>query len=268
MTIEIANRLCAYRKNSGMSQEELAEKVGVSRQAVSKWERGEASPDTDNLILLSRIYGVTLDELIKKDPNKEENAFGKSEDKSQKEEEKINMGSSGINIDDGNGDRVHVGWDGIRIEEDGNVKVSIGNENGVSIFSHNRPEKRWYRIWKGIPWPIICLIFYLIDGFVGGFGGWGHSWIIFLTVPLYYTLGEAIYKKNPEHFAYPVLMLVIYLIFGMYMGMWHPTWIVFVTVPFYYVICEFINKPSENTDDRDNNFRGYYSNRQRSFYGL
>ena len=65
MNIEIADRLLQYRKARGLSQEELAEKIGVSRQAVSKWERAEASPDTDNLISLAKIYGVTLDELFK-----------------------------------------------------------------------------------------------------------------------------------------------------------------------------------------------------------
>ena len=54
MNIEIANRLLQYRKRMGLSQEELAEKIGVSRQAVSKWERAEAAPDTDNLIELGR----------------------------------------------------------------------------------------------------------------------------------------------------------------------------------------------------------------------
>lgn len=64
MNIETANRLLNYRKQYGLSQQELAAKIGVSRQAVSKWERAEASPDTDNLIELAKIYGVTLDELI------------------------------------------------------------------------------------------------------------------------------------------------------------------------------------------------------------
>ncbi|MCH5279098.1 MAG: helix-turn-helix transcriptional regulator, partial [Christensenellaceae bacterium] len=49
MTLEIANRLIQMRKARGLSQESLAETIGVSRQAVSKWERAEASPDTDNL---------------------------------------------------------------------------------------------------------------------------------------------------------------------------------------------------------------------------
>ena len=64
MNVEIAERLAARRKQAGLSQEALAEKLGVSRQAVSKWERSESSPDTDNLIALARLYGVSLDELL------------------------------------------------------------------------------------------------------------------------------------------------------------------------------------------------------------
>ena len=64
MNIEIANRLLELRKKNGYSQEELANKLGISRQSVSKWERAEASPDTDNLILLAKIYNVSLDELL------------------------------------------------------------------------------------------------------------------------------------------------------------------------------------------------------------
>jgi transcriptional regulator with XRE-family HTH domain len=64
MNIDIANRLYEMRKKSGLSQEELAEKIGVSRQAVSKWERAEASPDTDNLILLAKLYSLSLDDLL------------------------------------------------------------------------------------------------------------------------------------------------------------------------------------------------------------
>ena len=64
MNIEIANRLRQMRNKNNLSQEELAAKIGVSRQAVSKWERAEASPDTENLILLARLYGVSIDELL------------------------------------------------------------------------------------------------------------------------------------------------------------------------------------------------------------
>ncbi|MGI5892176.1 MAG: helix-turn-helix domain-containing protein [Bacillota bacterium] len=65
MNIETANRLVQLRKKNNLSQEALAEKLGISRQAISKWERAEACPDIDNLLALSKIYDVSLDELIK-----------------------------------------------------------------------------------------------------------------------------------------------------------------------------------------------------------
>ena len=64
MNIEIANKLVELRKNHELSQEELAEKLGISRQAISKWERAESSPDTDNLIALAKLYDISLDELL------------------------------------------------------------------------------------------------------------------------------------------------------------------------------------------------------------
>lgn len=64
MNIEIANRLVELRKQNNLSQEALAEKLGISRQAVSKWERADASPDMDNLITLSKLYQISLDELL------------------------------------------------------------------------------------------------------------------------------------------------------------------------------------------------------------
>jgi transcriptional regulator with XRE-family HTH domain len=60
----LGSKLYELRKKSGLSQEAFAEKLGVSRQAVSKWECGASLPDTDNLITISKLYGVSLDELI------------------------------------------------------------------------------------------------------------------------------------------------------------------------------------------------------------
>lgn len=65
MNIEMADRLVELRRRANLSQEMLAEKVDVSRQAISKWERGEACPETDKLILLSELYGVSLDVLLR-----------------------------------------------------------------------------------------------------------------------------------------------------------------------------------------------------------
>ena len=57
--------LKAYRKKNGYTQDEIAEKLGVSRQAVAKWERGESVPDIESVVLLAGIFGVTVDVLIK-----------------------------------------------------------------------------------------------------------------------------------------------------------------------------------------------------------
>ena len=57
MNMDMATRLADRRRAAGLSQEALAEKLGVTRQAVSKWERSESSPDTDNLIALANLYG-------------------------------------------------------------------------------------------------------------------------------------------------------------------------------------------------------------------
>lgn len=72
MKMEIANRLYERRKACGLSQEQVATLLGVSRQAVSKWECADSSPDTDNLIALSRLYGVSMDDLLFSDVPMEE----------------------------------------------------------------------------------------------------------------------------------------------------------------------------------------------------
>lgn len=58
------NNLKKLRKEKNISQEQLAKKLNISRQAISKWESGKAYPDIDNLILLRNIFDISLDELI------------------------------------------------------------------------------------------------------------------------------------------------------------------------------------------------------------
>lgn len=60
-----SEKLKQLRKNGGISQEQLSEKIGVSRQTISKWESGEVLPDTENALLLSKLFGVSLDYLLK-----------------------------------------------------------------------------------------------------------------------------------------------------------------------------------------------------------
>ena len=63
--MDMASRIQNLRKANGISQEELADKVGVSRQAVSKWESGQSDPDIEKVITLSELFGVTTDYLLK-----------------------------------------------------------------------------------------------------------------------------------------------------------------------------------------------------------
>ncbi len=62
--MSFGKRIKQYRANLGLSQEQLAEKLGVSRQAITKWETGRGMPDVKNMIILAKIFHVTLDELI------------------------------------------------------------------------------------------------------------------------------------------------------------------------------------------------------------
>ena len=63
--MNIADRIQHLRKSRGISQEELAEQIGVSRQAVSKWESGQSTPDLEKIILLSDYFETTTDYLLK-----------------------------------------------------------------------------------------------------------------------------------------------------------------------------------------------------------
>ena len=62
--MSLGERIASYRKKAGYSQEGLAEQLGVSRQAVSKWETGEATPDAERIIALAKVLGVTTDALL------------------------------------------------------------------------------------------------------------------------------------------------------------------------------------------------------------
>lgn len=235
MNTEIANRLCAYRKHHGLSQEELADRIGVSRQAVSKWERTEASPDTDNLIRLSQIYGVTLDDLLYTDPG----AAPDSEPAEEAPQQDSVSFKNGIHIRSKDGDRVDIDHTGVHIFESDSHDEDELEEKYFDVL---RREKPWFRAWSKFPFPIVCVIAYLLMGFLIP-GTWGWGWIVFLAIPLYYTLGEAIASRNPHHFAYPVLVVVVYLLMGFFLHLWHPGWLVFLTIPLYYTL--FKNKDPE-----------------------
>ena len=283
MTLETANRLYELRKKHNLSQEELAEKLGVSRQAVSKWERSEASPDTDNIIALAKIYGLTLDELIygekevkeeaKEEAKEESNENTSSESKEnvcidiEDGEDKVKISSDGILVEEKNGNTVKINISGKIMEkvikkiedkiddddddenededddddEEEDVGVLLKKEDGHYKVQVKKTKVKT-RFWLEIPYPIICTIAYLIFGFYDICGGWALSWIIYVTIPIYYSFVEAIYKRRFSEFAYPVFAACIYLYLGMYHGNWHPSWIIFVTIPVYYCIADALDR--------------------------
>ena len=169
MNIEIANRLVQLRKAHGLSQEELAAKLGLSRQAVSKWERAESSPDTDNLIMLSRLYGVSLDSLLATDEeipmpdasdNKEE---AEAEKKTGRDSVNISF-REGINVTDDDGSHIHIGWDGIRMHDAGesaNVdpadSVEVDDEGVTYTENGERIRAEWNSTGKDGSRRMLCV---------------------------------------------------------------------------------------------------------------
>ena len=149
MNIETANRLLQYRKKMNLSQEELAARIGVSRQAVSKWERAEASPDTDNLILLADIYGVSLDELLKGEKETESETQSEEpenntennhdSDTTYKKSDKVSF-KHGIHVDSKDGDSVHLNFrDGIHVKDKDGTKVDVG-WNGIHVEENGKTK--------------------------------------------------------------------------------------------------------------------------------
>ena len=270
MNIEIANRLVNLRKEKGLSQEQLAEKIGVSRQAVSKWERSEASPDTDNIILLARLYNVSLDELLRTEDDVPETAeaedepeasgfeqteseaeeeaaenFSESSDGCYKESpngDKVHIGLGGIDVHDRHGSKVHVGFDGIFVNDahnGDNVQVS---KDGIFV-NDKQYTKEELQNWHvnhnkfAVPIVMLSIIAFLWCGFFLP-NGWNWSWLSFFAIPILCSLESAIRRKDPSHFAYPVFVAFIFSFLGVFYSLWHPAWVAFVTVPLYYIGCD------------------------------
>ena len=238
MTIETANRLVELRKKNNLSQEELAEKLGVSRQAISKWERSEASPDTDNLIALAEIYGMSLDELIfgekrsSNDCKNEESAQSDGEEQNHTGTDSVEIGPTGIFVKSKDGDEVNISLRGIHIKttEDDEDDDEDGEQGHKKSLGIDVPKSHG-SIWLDLPYPILCLAAYLAFGFLDIWGGWALSWIIFITIPIYYDLVDAIIKRRISEFSFTIPIAFVYLYVGLYHGIWHPTWLIFFSIP-------------------------------------
>lgn len=250
MNIEIANNLVQLRKKNGLSQEALSEKLGLSRQAVSKWERAEASPDTDNLIALAKLYKVSLNELLMMDETTEEtvedgknrpdNHNGQDDGTVNEEppetentkQDYVHIGRSGIHVKDKNSE-VHIGLSGIHVNEKGVDVVDIDKNAGIIINGENYSLKK-LNYWHKFPFAIIVVIAFLLLGMLMNL--WHPAWLLFLTIPLYHSFVDAVAKRKPHHSAYPVLAVLAFLCLGFFGGFWDWCWIVFLTIPLYYCV--------------------------------
>ena len=281
------NNLIRLRKEAGLSQEELADKLAVSRQAVSKWERGEALPDTDNLIRLARLYNVSIDEIVGYAPEKETSAdenkaaggadgAKETDNASGADGAKETDNASGADDanDDGNADGENdeyftqdgetkkyysktKGGKHIRFETDGKQKRIIisddddddDDDDDMDSDDYPRRRTRLCDVLDGV-YTILCVVAFFVWGAV--FNGWEIAWMLFITIPIFTSIVACVRKKRVGKFNFPCFVAFVYLLFGMIFNVWHPLWIIFLLVPAFYPIARVIDSSIKDKERRKN----------------
>lgn len=249
MNIEIANRLVQLRKKNNLSQEELAAKLGISRQAVSKWERAESSPDTDNLILLARLYRVSLDELLKTDGPVEPPEPLPDADAPVYRAESFDSAGTGT----ASATEHAVPTGGGAPNENAGPRAYTNPPQYAQPFCHAAQPTAGMRaaqtiaetapilsvlvlqlLFTVIPslhslaLPVFTLLttfLYLALGFC--FQQWHPGWLIFLMIPIFFSGIVS---------AFPVFITILYLLVGFLFNKWHPGWILYLTIPIFYAL--------------------------------
>ena len=247
MDLAMAQRLVDRRKAAGLSQEALAAQLGVSRQAVSKWERSESSPDTDNLIALAALYGVSLDELLygeaaddaddpedgdtgadASDEAEDVEASAEHAERGDKPLVDISLAHGIHVIDPDKGEEVHVGWNGIHVTNDrkgeevhvgpGGVHVDTLEDDGHSVHTNADGTVT-------------------IDGET--FSSWkeAHDKLDHHGKHFHTKLGRAWNK-----FPFPALVALAYLALGIVYGTWGMGLFLVFLIPIYYAIGDFIDR--------------------------
>lgn len=202
----LGEKLKQLRIKENLSQEDLANKLNVSRQAISKREQNLSLPDTNNLILIAKIFHVTLDELVNYNGDLN-NASETKESKEIIEEKEIN-------------DEI--------IEEQ--------EEKDYEVFE----KSPLFALLSSLIFIASFLVFILVGVYVSG--GWTYSWISLLFIPVFLSLIESIKRKRISAFLFPVLIVAIYMILGLVFGLWHPYWFIFLFIPLFYIIAEAIDR--------------------------
>ena len=189
MNIKLADRLVELRKEHKLSQEALAEKLGLSRQSISKWERAEASPDTDNLIALAEVYGITLDQLLGNDEPK-------TESQPKPEQTKKNLSAKQIKGKNNLKKAPLLFLGAIAVYVGGGIILGVFwwalmwilfplvlgyTLSALSMYFDDR--KLLSIIFSTIAAILFAVALYIALGIT--FGLWGIAWLIFLAIPAY-----------------------------------------------------------------------------------
>lgn len=245
MDLAMAQRLVDRRKAAGLSQEALAAQLGVSRQAVSKWERSESSPDTDNLIALAALYGVSLDELLygeaASDADSSEDGSTETVDEAKEAEDSAEHAdcsdkplvdislARGIHVIDPNkGEEVHVGWNGIHVtNERKGEEVHVGPD-GVHVDTLEDDGHSMHTNDDGTV---------TIDGET--FSSWkeAHDKLDHHGKHFHTKVGRTWNK-----FPFPALVALAYLVLGIVYSTWGMGLLLVFLVPVYYAIGDFIDR--------------------------
>ena len=215
MNVEIAERLAKRRREAGLSQEALAERLGVTRQAVSKWERSESSPDTDNLIALARLYGVSLDELLNFDPAIEDDMDFEIADRAEADRGEAPENEATDNeVSEGEAPQGEAQPEVVIVDDDSYVHINW--RDGVHVKDTKSGEEVHVG-WNGIN----------IKGKDDG-DSWSHGWEDWLTDDE--TVrdedgfrveidGHEVYRKKftlGYKFPFPLLVIIAYLLMGFF----------------------------------------------------
>lgn len=245
MDLAMAQRLVDRRKAAGLSQEALAAQLGVSRQAVSKWERSESSPDTDNLIALAALYGVSLDELLygeaASDADGSEDGSTETVDEAKEAEDSAEHADCGDKplvdislargihvIDPYKGEEVHVGWNGIHVtNERKGEEVHVGPD-GVHV---DTLEDDGHSVHTNDDGTVT------IDGET--FSSWkeAHDKLDHHGKHFHTKVGRTWNK-----FPFPALVALAYLVLGIVYGTWVTGLFLVFLIPVYYAFGDFIDQ--------------------------
>ena len=190
MNIKLADRLVELRKEHKLSQEALAEKLGLSRQSISKWERAEASPDTDNLIALAEVYGITLDQLLGNEETTDTTTEASTETVEEKNELSENqvkgkkrllrapllfLGAVALYV--GGGIVLGVFW--WLMMWTLFPLVFAYSFNGLSLYYENK--KGLSILFSTLSLILLTVVLYIIFGIA--FQLWAIAWVVFLAIP-------------------------------------------------------------------------------------